>query len=144
MVGADCGMGGSDSRRDAPKDDDGLNGLSGAKPVVCGFSGSFVPLAEETEIEGAAVEPVGCIPREEKRDSEKVVFVVPVVLFCAPENELPNAPLASSTDRSFLISSGFLAKEDATLDMTDPPAVLPDWDALFELLRAPVGCDCCD
>lgn len=84
VVGADCGIGGSDSRRDAPKDDDGLNALSGVKPVVCGFSAPFAPPGEDREMEGAEevnVEPVGCGPREEeKRESEKVEFVVPVAL----------------------------------------------------------------
>ena len=34
VVGADWGIGGSDSRSAAPNDDDGLNGLRAEKPVV--------------------------------------------------------------------------------------------------------------
>jgi len=59
VVGADCGIGGSDSRSAAPNVDDGLNGLSPPpKPVFCGCRG----LAGETEMDGAEdviVAPVG-------------------------------------------------------------------------------------
>lgn len=34
VVGADCGIGGSDSNKEAPKDDVGLNGLMPLKPVI--------------------------------------------------------------------------------------------------------------
>lgn len=38
VVGPDCGIGGSDSNKDAPKEDVGLNGLMPLKPVIWGFS----------------------------------------------------------------------------------------------------------
>jgi len=34
VVGLDCGIGGSDSNKDAPNDDVGLNGLMPLKPVI--------------------------------------------------------------------------------------------------------------
>jgi len=37
VVGLDCGIGGSDSNKDAPKDEVGLNGLRPLKPVIWGF-----------------------------------------------------------------------------------------------------------
>jgi hypothetical protein len=43
VVGADCGIGGSASRSDAPNDDVGLNAFTPAlKPVVCGRNGAPV------------------------------------------------------------------------------------------------------
>lgn len=34
VVGPDCGIGGNDSNKEAPKDDVGLNGLMPLKPVI--------------------------------------------------------------------------------------------------------------
>jgi hypothetical protein len=34
VVGPDCGIGGSDSNKEVPKDDVGLNGLMPLKPVI--------------------------------------------------------------------------------------------------------------
>lgn len=44
VVGADWGIGGSESRRAAPNDEVGLNALSPVNPVVCGCS-ALMPLA---------------------------------------------------------------------------------------------------
>lgn len=65
------GMGGSESSRAAPNEDDGLNGFRPLKPVACLCKGA--PPAGDTEIDGALdaeVAPVGCEEREENRVSE--------------------------------------------------------------------------
>lgn len=67
------GMGGSDSSKAAPNEEEGLNALRPLNPVVCGRRGA--PPAEDMEMEGALlreVAPVGCEEREEKRESENV------------------------------------------------------------------------
>lgn len=70
VVGAEPGI---VSRRLAPNEDDGLNGLIPPKPVACGAR-AFPPPGGESEIEGVedvAVAPVGFIERAEKIESEK-------------------------------------------------------------------------
>lgn len=67
VVGADCGIGGSASRSDAPNDDVGLKALTPALyPVVCGRNGAPVGWLE------SAVLPVGCPPNELNAGSENV------------------------------------------------------------------------
>jgi hypothetical protein len=67
VVGSDCGIGGSDSSSDAPKDEVGLKALTPAlKPVACGRNGAPVGWLD------SAVLPVGCTPNELKSESEKV------------------------------------------------------------------------
>jgi len=61
VVGEEPGIEGNDSRRDAPNEEDGLNGLRPANPVKCGLSGAAEG-GGETENEGVdevAVAPVG-------------------------------------------------------------------------------------
>lgn len=56
----DCGIGGSDSNRAAPKLEVGLNGFNPARPVACGFNSEV--LLGGTGIEGAedvTAAPVG-------------------------------------------------------------------------------------
>lgn len=65
VVGADCGMGGSDSRSCAPNDDEGLKALMPEKPVACGCSG-LAPEAEDTVV------PVGWLDNEENTELEKL------------------------------------------------------------------------
>jgi hypothetical protein len=67
VVGSDCGIGGSASRSDAPKDEVGLKALTPAlKPVACGRNGAPVGWLD------SAVLPVGCTPNELRSESEKV------------------------------------------------------------------------
>lgn len=74
VVGSDCGIGGSASRSDAPKDEVGLNALTPAlKPVACGRNGAPVGWLD------SAVLPVGCTPNELRSESEKVDPVAVVV-----------------------------------------------------------------
>lgn len=74
VVDSDCGIGGSASRSDAPKDEDGLNALTPAlKPVACGRNGAPVGWLD------SAVLPVGCTPNELRSESEKVDPVAVVV-----------------------------------------------------------------
>jgi hypothetical protein len=74
VVGSDCGIGGSASRSDAPKDEVGLKALTPAlKPVACGRNGAPVGWLD------SAVLPVGCTPSELKSESEKVDPVAVVV-----------------------------------------------------------------
>jgi len=65
VVGPDCGIGGSDSNKDAPKDDVGLNGLRPLKPVIWGFS--WLPGAELEEV---MVAPVACDDSDEKEENK--------------------------------------------------------------------------
>jgi len=74
VVGSDCGIGGSASRSDAPKDEVGLKALTPElKPVACGRNGAPVGWLE------SAVLPVGCPPNEPRSESEKVDPVAVVV-----------------------------------------------------------------
>lgn len=74
VVGSDCGIGGSASRSDAPKDEVGLKALTPAlKPVACGRNGAPVGWLD------SAVLPVGCTPNELRSESEKVDPVAVVV-----------------------------------------------------------------
>lgn len=74
VVGSDCGIGGSASRSDAPKDDVGLKVLTPAlKPVACGRNGAPVGWLDNVVV------PVGCVPNELKSESEKVDPVAVVV-----------------------------------------------------------------
>ena len=122
------GMGGRDSRSAAPNEDDGLNGLSPVKPVVCLCNGPLLP-APEIEIDGAppaelfvvAVNPVGCEESAEKRESENVEPVVVLDVGCdASAEKLPEPGLWLW----FCVPPGFdesNAKDDAMLAMTDDP-----------------------
>lgn len=74
VVGSDCGIGGSASRSDAPKDEVGLKALTPAlKPVACWRNGAPVGWLDN------AVLPVGCTPNELTSESEKVDPVAVVV-----------------------------------------------------------------
>jgi hypothetical protein len=74
VIGSDCGIGGSASRSDAPKDEVGLKDLTPAlKPVACGRNGAPVGWLD------SAVLPVGCTPNELRSESEKVDPVAVVV-----------------------------------------------------------------
>jgi hypothetical protein len=74
VIGSDCGIGGSASRSDAPKEEVGLKVLTPAlKPVACGRNGAPVGWLDN------AVVPVGCVPNELKSESEKVDPVAVVV-----------------------------------------------------------------
>ena len=55
VEGLDCGIGGSDSSNEAPKEEVGLKALRPVKPVVWGCNG----VVEEENAEVAAVLPVG-------------------------------------------------------------------------------------
>jgi hypothetical protein len=67
VVGADCGIGGSASRSDAPNDDVGLKALTPALyPVACGRNGAPVGWLD------SAVLPVGCPLNELNAGSESV------------------------------------------------------------------------
>lgn len=88
VVGEEPGIGGRDSISEAPKDDDGLNGLRPANPVKWDLTGP------EAEDDDALVAPVGWVDREdEKSESENVDPVVVVAVFCAlraPTGEKPD------------------------------------------------------
>lgn len=74
VVDSDCGIGGSASRSDAPKDEVGLKALTPVlKPVACGRNGAPVGWLD------SAVLPVGCPPKEPRSESEKVDPVAVVV-----------------------------------------------------------------
>jgi len=74
VVASDCGIGGSASRSDAPKDEVGLKALTPPlKPVACGRNGAPVGWLD------SAVLPVGCTPNELRSESEKVDPVAVVV-----------------------------------------------------------------
>lgn len=74
VVCSDCGIGGSASRSEAPKDEVGLKALTPAlKPVACGRNGAPVSWLD------SAVLPVGCTPNELISESEKVDPVAVVV-----------------------------------------------------------------
>ena len=74
VVGSDCGIGGSASRSDAPKDEVGLKALTPAlKPVACGRNGAPVGWLD------SAVLPVGCPPNELRSESENVDPVAVIV-----------------------------------------------------------------
>jgi len=75
VVGLDCGIGGSDSNKDAPNDDVGLNGLRPVKPVTWGFS--WLPGAELEEV---IVAPVGCDDSDEKEENGESAAVNAVVV----------------------------------------------------------------
>lgn len=91
VPGLEPGIGGSDSKSEAPKEDEGLNALRPLKPVICGLSVG--------DIEGAAlpevvVAPVGWVERDENMESENPELVVAV--FCAFRNgNVPELALLS-------------------------------------------------
>lgn len=125
VVGPDCGIGGSDSNKEAPKDDVGLNGLMPLKPVIWGFSWS-----PESDMEGVLevmVAPVGCVDSGEKEENKESDAVVVVCGLSIPE------PLGLN-----FLSSGFRpnAKDEATLDIDDSPPEAPGGP------KKPVCCGC--
>ncbi len=74
VVGADCGIGGSASKSDAPNDEVGLKAFTPVvKPVACGRNGTPVGWLD------SAVLPVGSPPNELRSESEKVEPVAVVV-----------------------------------------------------------------
>lgn len=82
VISDDCGIGGRDSRRAAPKLEVGLNGRSPPKPVICGLRGALAPDVEIEDEEDVIVAPVGWDESgvKENRDSEVVVPVVVVIV----------------------------------------------------------------
>ena len=90
-------MGGKDSSRAAPNEDDGLNGLMPPKPVCWRCSGAAAPPAEDIEMDGAPVEfvtavaPVGCVESEEKSESENVEPEVVLDVGCDASGAKPPA-----------------------------------------------------
>lgn len=149
VEGLEAGMGGSDSRRAAPNEDDGLNALRPLNPVVCGRNGALP--AEEMEMEGAVVEvaPVGCEESDEKRESENVEPDVVLDVGWEVSGEANEEP---GCDEPPFESEN--AKEEAMLAMTEPFAPVPlvfgcDPEPLEPKLpndddeKAPVGMGCC-
>lgn len=125
VVGPDCGIGGSDSNKEAPKDDVGLNGLMPLKPVIWGFSWS-----PEDDMEGAVEVMValgGCVDCGEKEENKESDGIVVVCVLGIPK------PLGLK-----LPSSDFRpnAKDEATLDIDDSPPEAPDAP------KKPVCCGC--
>lgn len=124
MLVLDPGMGGKDSRSEAPKDEEGLKALSPLNPVIWGLS------AGDSEMEGVpplavVVAPVGWLDNEENTESENPVpdAVVPVTaVSCALRNG--NVPIEPAL---------FREKDDATL------AILALLFASL-LLKAPNSC----
>lgn len=143
VVGADCGMGGNESSKCAPNEDDGLNGLIPEKPVICGFNEG-----EETDIEGAedvvevTVAPVGWLCRNDENVDDEVVEV-----FCADRGDAPKG--VDELDRPatpVLFSPIFkLENDEAMLDISDFSCALLLFSPpkLPKPLVKPVCCACC-
>lgn len=77
VAAVDCGIGGSDSSRAAPKLEVGLNGFNPAMPVICGFSGAEIEGAEDVIVAPVGWDDSG--ENEENKESWKVEPVVPVM-----------------------------------------------------------------
>jgi hypothetical protein len=110
VVGPDCGIGGRDSNKDAPKDDIGLNGLRLLKPVIWGFSWLL-----GAELDEVIVAPVCCDDSDEMEENKESDAVVVDDVFwglSVPKLLGPN-----------LLSSNFRpnAKDEATLEIDDSP-----------------------
>lgn len=116
-----CGIGGRDSRREAPNDDVGLKAFIPPKPVVCGCRGDR--LNDGADV--AVVEPVGWLENAEllvpvgwPKSAEAVEPVGwlgkgddVVEIVCAP-----SCFLFASKDQPLLKEN-----DDAISDITDPP-----------------------
>lgn len=125
VVGPDCGIGGSDSNKEAPKDDVGLNGLMPLKLVIWGFS-----LSPEGGMEGVVevmVAPVDCVDDGEKEENKESDAVVVVCGLSIPK--LLGLNLLSSDFRPNV-------KDEATLDIDDSPPEVPGGP------EKPVCCGC--
>lgn len=141
VVGADWGIGGRDSSRAAPNDEDGLNGFMPLKPVLCGCKGEIG--------EAVLVAPVGWLDNEE--NSEFDVAVDPVAVGDAArwkeeENEGKLVLPAGPTLWELLLLG--IANSEATLAIMDPlvpPAepkpVMFGFSPVGE--AAPLVCCCC-
>lgn len=135
VVGADCGIGGRDSNNAAPKEEDGLNGLSPLlKPVFCGCNG----LAEEIEMDGAEdviVAPVGWLDNaEEKRVSENAEPVVVDAVCCGFSDFAVEAKF----------SPGLLkVNDEATPVITEPVGCEFNCDPKPFVVKPEVGDVCC-
>jgi len=103
VPGLDPGIGGNDSRSDAPKEDEGLKALSPLKPVICGLSGGDVDSED-----AVPVAPVGWLPKDENMESGNPELVAVVAVSCA----LRNGKL------DLFSPALFWEKEDATLAMS--------------------------
>jgi hypothetical protein len=124
VVGPDCGIGGSDSNKEAPKDDVGLNGLMPLKPVIWGFSRS--PEGDMEEVVEVIVELVGCVDCGEKEENKESDAVVVVCVLGVPKLLGLNLPSDFRPN----------AKDEATLDIDDSPPEAPDAP------KKPVCCGC--
>lgn len=142
--GPDAGIGGSDSSNEAPKDDEGLNGLIPPKPVDWGCRGGDTAMEGD---EDALVAPVGCDDTEEPHiESEKKDPVTVVAVFCEWSGPLgADAELLDFVE-SFAVPLGLLNEnEEATLDISVAPgdnALGPNPNP-FVPEKAPVCCCCC-
>lgn len=131
VVGLDCGIGGSDSNKDAPNDDVGLNGLIPLKPVIWGFN--WPPKGDMEGVEEVMVAPVGCVDSGEKEENEESDAVSAVAVEDALWGLSIPEPLGPN-----LLSSDFRpnAKDEATLDIDDSPPNAPGGP------KKPVCCGC--
>lgn len=131
VVGWDPGTGGRDSSREAPNDEDGLNGFKPVNPVTCDFTGVSVVEKEVLVVPVAWLERVDENNELEKVDPEADVVLV-VEVSCGDRG--PLAPVGLEKPGLFL----FQANDDATLDMS----VAPGFSVLLlnEKLVNPVAC----
>lgn len=115
VVGADWGMGGSDSSSAAPNEEEGLKAFMPEKPVVCGCSVEGV----NAEGEEVLVAPVGCMDSEENTEFENVE---PDVVGDAGFAEVLNSDvlvlIVGLVDDELLLVP--VENDDATFDIKEP------------------------